>query len=113
MMYVFDELIQNSDRNLGNMLWTSDWQLWLIDHSRAFRLGKELRFPTQLQRCERTFFEALKELTEERLEEAVGQSLNELERDAVMARRDVLIEHFETMIGARGESAVLIEPRLE
>ena len=33
---VFDELIQNRDRNQGNILWTSDWKMWLIDHTRAF-----------------------------------------------------------------------------
>jgi hypothetical protein len=43
VMRLFDELIENRDRNRGNMLWTKDWTLWLIDHSRAFRLGNELR----------------------------------------------------------------------
>ena len=41
-MYVFDELIQNRDRNQGNILWTSDWKLWLIDHTRAFRPQVEI-----------------------------------------------------------------------
>ena len=30
----FDELIQNRDRNRGNMIWTKDWTLWL-DRSHA------------------------------------------------------------------------------
>src|SRR5688500_6505623 len=41
VMRVFDELIQNRDRNQGNIVWTKDWTLWMIDHTRAFRLGKE------------------------------------------------------------------------
>ena len=41
-MYVFDELIQNRDRNPGNSLWTTDWKLWLIDHTRAFRPDVEI-----------------------------------------------------------------------
>ena len=48
VMRVFDELIQNRDRNQGNILWTKDWTLWMIDHTRAFRLGKELLKPDQL-----------------------------------------------------------------
>ena len=44
---VFDELIQNRDRNQGNLLWTKDWTLWLIDHTRAFRLGQILLKPEQ------------------------------------------------------------------
>ena len=34
VMRVFDELIENKDRNQGNILWTSDWKMWLIDHTR-------------------------------------------------------------------------------
>lgn len=37
MMHVFDFLIRNEDRNQSNMLYNkSDWQIWFIDHSRAF-----------------------------------------------------------------------------
>ena len=39
ILRVFDELIQNRDRNAGNFLWTKDWTMWMIDHTRAFRLG--------------------------------------------------------------------------
>ena len=38
LMRIWDELIQNRDRNQGNILWTNDWTMWLIDHTRAFRL---------------------------------------------------------------------------
>ena len=51
-MRVFDELIQNRDPNAGNLLWTSDWKMWLIDHTRAFRLAKELLKPEALERVE-------------------------------------------------------------
>ncbi|MBT8447543.1 MAG: metallophosphoesterase, partial [Gammaproteobacteria bacterium] len=38
LMYAFDYLISNDDRNLSNMLFhKGDWQLLLIDHSLAFR----------------------------------------------------------------------------
>ena len=33
---VFDALIHNIDRNQGNLLIDPDWNLWLIDHTRAF-----------------------------------------------------------------------------
>ena len=45
IMRIWDELIQNRDRNQGNILWTGDWTLWLIDHTRAFRLGQTLLKP--------------------------------------------------------------------
>lgn len=49
MMDVFDYLIHNDDRNQGNIAFTSDdWQLWFIDHSRAFRISH--RRPKLLRR---------------------------------------------------------------
>jgi hypothetical protein len=35
---LFDELIANVDRNAGNLVITTDWQIYMIDHTRAFRL---------------------------------------------------------------------------
>ena len=34
---LFDQLIYNIDRNLGNLMITNDWTIWAIDHTRAFR----------------------------------------------------------------------------
>ena len=59
VMRMFDELIQNRDRNQGNLLWTKDWDMWLIDHTRAFRLGTTLLNPKQLELCERAMYAKL------------------------------------------------------
>src|SRR5687768_15960442 len=75
VMRVFDELIQNRDRNQGNILWTKDWTLWMIDHTRAFRLGKELLKPDQLNRCERSLLEGIRALTLERVTDVMGEIL--------------------------------------
>jgi hypothetical protein len=107
VMRVFDELIQNRDRNQGNMLWTKDWSLWLIDHTRAFRLGKELLKPDQLTRCERSLFEAMKKLTLEDLQASMRGIMQKDELEAVIARRNVIVKHFEDRIASRGEAAVL------
>jgi len=107
VMTVFDELIQNKDRNQGNILWTSDWTMWLIDHTRAFRTGKELLKPAQLARCERGLLERLRGLTADSLDQAVGRWLTKAEKDAVMARRDLIVKHFEARIAKLGEAAVL------
>jgi hypothetical protein len=104
---VFDELIQNRDRNLGNLLYTSDWKMWMIDHTRAFRLGRDLLKPDQLVRIERSLFENLKKLTAASLTEAVGASLVKQEIDALVARRDAIVKLFEEKIAQRGEAAVL------
>jgi hypothetical protein len=107
VMQVWDELIQNRDRNQGNILWTSDWTMWLIDHTRAFRLGKELLEPAKLTRCERGLFERLKALTDQSITEAVGNSLTKSEREALLRRRDLIVQHFTDRIAKFGEEVVL------
>jgi hypothetical protein len=102
----FDELIQNRDRNLGNLVYTSDWKMWMIDHTRAFRVGRGLLKPDQLLRIERSFFESLRKLTPASVAAAVGMSLTKREIDALIARRDVLVKLFEGRIASRGETAV-------
>jgi hypothetical protein len=108
VMIVFDELIQNRDRNAGNILWSSDWRLWMIDHTRAFRLGKELRQPKALTICDRALLERMRELTRPALAEAVGKSLTKAEMDALLSRRDLIVTLFDERIAALGQGAVLI-----
>ena len=106
-MRVFDELIWNWDRNTGNMLWTSDWTLWMIDHTRAFRRGHELRVPSELLRIERSLLDALRTLTIEGVREAMDGVLRVSEIEALMARRDLLLAHYDTRIAERGRDFVL------
>jgi hypothetical protein len=103
VMKIWDELIQNKDRNGGNLLWTSDWSMWLIDHTRAFRVGKELVAPNDLTRCDRRLLDGMRALTAESLTKAVGNSLTKEEQAAVMTRRDLLVKHFDDRISKLGE----------
>jgi len=107
IMRVWDELIQNRDRNQGNILWTNDWTMWLIDHTRAFRLSNNLLKPEQLSRCDRGLLERLRALTPESVSQAVGNSLTKQEQEALLARRDKIIKHYEDRIARLGEPVVL------
>jgi hypothetical protein len=107
MMQVFDELIQNRDRNLGNMVWTTDWKLWMIDHTRAFRTGKDLLTPNALMRCERALFDKLKTLTAEQLTEVMGKTLLKDEIQALIVRRDKIVKLIESRVAENGEAKTL------
>lgn len=107
VLRVFDELIQNRDRNAGNLLWTADWKMWMIDHTRAFRLGRDLLKPEQLQRVDRSMFEKMKGLSASELTGAMDKSLTKGEIDALLARRDAIVRLFDGKIAERGEAAVL------
>jgi hypothetical protein len=107
IMRIWDELIQNRDRNQGNILWTHDWTMWLIDHTRAFRLNTNLLKPEQLARCDRGLLERLRAVTPEALAQAVGNSLTKQEQEALLARRDKIIKHYDERIARLGEPVVL------
>jgi hypothetical protein len=107
IMRIWDELIQNRDRNQGNILWTHDWTMWLIDHTRAFRLNPNLLKPEQLVRCDRGLLERLRAVTPEALAQAVGNSLTKQEQEALLARRDKIIKHYDERIARLGEPVVL------
>jgi len=106
-MLVFAELVYDTDRNQTNVLYGSDWKLWMIDFSRAFRVWGELQAPQNLPRCGRQLLEGLRDLTKERLETHTRPYLNGGEIDAVLDRRDKLVDHFENLIAQKGESLVL------
>ena len=107
IMRVFDELIANRDRNMGKLLWTTDWKMWMIDHTRAFRLGTDLQRPAALTRIERSLFENMRRLTPDTVAKAVGNSLSRFEIQAVLARRDAIVKLFEAKIAERGEGPIL------
>jgi len=59
---LFDNLIYNIDRHSNNIYITKDWNVILIDHSRAFRTFKELRTENELRRFSKSLLEALEKL---------------------------------------------------
>ena len=91
LVRIFDQLILNVDRNMGNLLITKDWNVWAIDHTRAFRLHKTLQKPENVTRCDRRVLEGLKALNPSVLEREVGRYLTGWEREALLARRDAIV----------------------
>ncbi len=106
VMRVWDELIQNKDRNTGNILWTKDWTLWLIDHTRAFRTGGSLLKPDEIVRIERTMFDKMKQLTEASVTQVMKGTLTRGEIRAMLTRRDTIVRLVEAQIAKRSEVAV-------
>ena len=104
---VFAELVYDTDRNLGNQLITEDWKLWMIDFTRAFRLYHEVKEPQGLTNCDRQLFEKLRQLDKAELLAKTTGHLRKNEVEAVMARRDKIVAHFQKLIAEKGEKAVL------
>lgn len=92
---VFDQLIANVDRNLGNLMITKDWRVWPIDHTRAFRTNKEPKALDNVTRCDRAMFERMKTLDKDNLTKATGKYLTTYQIGAVLARRDAIVKRLE------------------
>jgi hypothetical protein len=107
-MRVFTQLVFDTDRNQGNLLITRDWRLVMIDFTRAFRSWHELPQPlTILRRCDRTLLAGMRALTKQSLRTAADQYLSPFEVDALLARRDILVAHFDALVAQLGEASVL------
>ena len=106
---VFQQLIYNTDSNLGNVVIDQDWKGWIFDFTRAFRRWEKLQNPESLHRIGRGLFSRLRELEAAAVERELGPLLRPAEVKGLLARRDLLVQHFERLIAEQGEAAVLIE----
>jgi len=130
MKYVcrlWDSLIGNDDRTQQNILFTEDWRMILIDHSRAFRADGEYgtrlmygvrgmktmadgsggRRPVLFRRIPRALLDRLKTLDAAAVQAAVGPYLTKSEITAVLVRKDLILTEVEEMIARDGEDKVL------
>ena len=106
-MRVFTALVADTDRNLGNVLISADWKLWMIDFTRAFRRTHNLIAPENLTRCDRQLLAALKGLKQEDLEARTKSYLSRVDVLSILARRDAILALFQKRVGEKGEAAVL------
>jgi len=109
MMYktrLFDNLVYNTDRNLENLLINKDWELILIDHSRAFRPPDFLRSAKDLDRFSRSALEGLARLNLQNLTEKAGPYLPKNQLEALLKRRDLILEQAKKLAAQKGEAAV-------
>jgi len=111
IMYVFDNLICNSDRNQGNLLIDRSWNIWFIDHTRAFKRSSTLIYRDKLTACERHLWQKLREADDDTLRQRLEPYLEGQEISKLLTRQRTLIRHIQSLIKKKGESAVLFDLR--
>jgi hypothetical protein len=105
---IFDALTSNIDRNAGNMLVDDDWNLILIDHSRAFATNNT-PFLDKINQADREIYDALKALDEATLMERLKPWLfGDSSVRALLERRDKIVERLQRFVQERGEAAVFV-----
>jgi hypothetical protein len=105
---VFDQLIYNTDRNLQNLLIDPDWRIWMIDHTRAFRLYTTLMEKKDLVMCDRQLLAKLRTLNAQMLSPLNGYATG-MEIKGLLSRRDKIVKFFDDQIAAKGEAAILYD----
>jgi hypothetical protein len=106
-LFLFSQLVYDTDRNVQNILISEDWKIWMIDFSRAFRTVRKLQDEKALLKCERNLLDKLRGLARDDVARAVGDHLTKWEIDALMSRRDSIVAYFDKLISKKGESQVL------
>jgi hypothetical protein len=99
-MAVFDALIDNFDRHLGNVLVDSQGRVWFIDHTRSFRLYTDAPLE-KVPRCSPALFPALSRLARKDLDE-LKPYVGVRYLDAVWRRRGQLLERLSCSDTASG-----------
>jgi len=110
VLRVFDQLIYNFDRNLGNLLIAKEWQIWMIDHTRAFKHFKQVKTPKDLgPRVARELLAGMRRLDEPTLKGSMKGLLAGSQINGLLARRDWIVKHYDAKIAQLGEAAVLYD----
>jgi hypothetical protein len=112
IMHMFDAIINNPDRNLGNQLFTQpDWKLHLIDHTRAFSRSRSIpdTYTDEWSRIPRHVYEALKNMDEDTVLPMFRTLLSKAQVRDMFIRRDLIIKKIDLDIVALGEEVVFLE----
>jgi len=108
-IHLFHQLIYDTDwKNVANILVDENFDSYIIDSSRAFRLQEELPPESKpLRLFSRDLLARLEALTPEVLEQHLSPWISKQQITALLARRDLIVKMAESEIAARGEEAVL------
>ena len=107
MARVFNQLVHNTDPNLGNVLIDTNWKIWLVDYTRAFRVETKLLRPEGLTHIDRDLLARLRALNSERVKAALGDLLSRREQRSLLERRDKIVQLYDSKIAIEGAGAVL------
>jgi serine/threonine protein kinase len=99
--FAFHELISNADFNQTNVLITSEWRLWLVDFTRAFRSYRKLDQPNRFLRIDRGLYDALARLDEQTLRREMKGLLSVSQIRSLLARRDLMLAFLEERAASR------------
>ncbi len=106
-MHLMDNLLANTDRHQGNLLVDPDWEVWLIDHTQAFRPIDKLFSGEKVLYCDRHVWTRLKALDRATVQSELKGLLGDAEIEELFHRRDLLVRQIQRLIDKDGAQKVL------
>ncbi len=103
---MIDNLIANPDPNLGNWLVDPEWNIVLIDHSRAF--GPTQTMTHKMTRIDADLWTRMQALDQQGLVAALGSWLSTGDIESLLRRRDKIKTIVAELVAKRGEAAVFV-----
>lgn len=97
LLELFDRLIYNTDRTQENILYTPDWRVALIDHTRAFRTRTGIPDNVREVSLDKApaFAKRLERLDHSKLKRELGEFLDTRQIRAILKRRDEMLAEWQ------------------
>jgi len=98
-------------QDLGDLLIQTDtWKVWRVDFAEAFMPSTEPAADRLIRRASRKFTTALRGWDESQVKMKLARYLNPSELEALVRRRQLILEEIDRLIREKGEAAVLYSP---
>ena len=107
-LHAFEDLVANLDEHEGTPIVDPQWNLIVLDHSRAFTntLALPYEIGKKLNQIDRPFFDRIKALDRPTVQRAIGDLVDADALDALFARRDNIVKAFEKLAAQKGANQV-------
>lgn len=103
MLDVFDALVCNIDRNLGNILIDRAWNIWYIDQTRTFARFQERPWVSAGLGIDQRVWTRLSSVSDAEIRAAVGPWLSRWQVSDLLERRREMVEGLRSEIARQGE----------
>lgn len=101
---VYDEDCFDSDDTLIHI---KDWKVCRVDFSMAFSPTSELISGCRITKCSKNLYQNLLKLDNEEVKAKLKPYLNDEEIEALLKRKDIIIEKIKQLIEEKGEASIL------
>jgi hypothetical protein len=106
-LFVFESLVQCEREPEDVFIHEGDWKVYRVDFSEAFAPVAELFALSKIRRCSKKLFQNLLIVEPDEIKATLQSHLNEEEMEALLKRRELILERIKILIQEKGEESIL------